>query len=260
LKSVLRYIPVLGWCCSQHDCIFLERDLKLDQEIIRGQLRNFAKHKSENWLILYAEGTYCTPHSHWLIEKNHEFSRKNGLPVLYNVLLPRTTGFELIMETREAFDYVTDVTIAYSKPYQVKVGAYQPPNMLQMFIPNDNEPVTVHLHYRTYKMSDLPTEKAELSKWLINLYKEKEQLLEQFEKVGSFPNNWLYQDDWMGLSINMVLTLAAQIIIGYFMYQWIPKIFISALTFNVLSALLVVGYDLHSQNSGFRPSKIQANK
>ena len=61
-----------------------------------------------------------TPSSQNLVKKVSDYCKKNNLPVLKNILTPRTKGFELIMETSDAFEYFTDITIAYERPYEVK--------------------------------------------------------------------------------------------------------------------------------------------
>ena len=46
---------------------------------------------------------------------------------------------------------------------------------------------TAHLHVRRFAVADLPESDAELTEWLLERFREKDQLLEDFYQQGKFP-------------------------------------------------------------------------
>ena len=87
---------------------------------MKNKLTGFIENNTDNMLVLYPEGTFATSDNEWLIEKSHKWSEDHNEKKLHYVLFPRTQGFSLVMETREAFDYVVDITIAFEKPFSGK--------------------------------------------------------------------------------------------------------------------------------------------
>lgn len=173
VKEVLKYVPGVGWGMLFLDCLFLKRNWEADQTYIQ---RTFAKFKTEAipiWLVSFSEGTRIKPAK---LEKSREYAKKANLPVLSNVLLPRTKGFAAAVEgLRGHIAAVYDVTIAY--PTGI-------PSLWQMLQGYTRE---FHLHVRRFAIEGLPTDREALASWLVARWEEKDRLLQRFHERGAFP-------------------------------------------------------------------------
>lgn len=77
-------------------------------------------------------------------------------------------------------DKIVDVTIAYPDGYPL--GLF---DILSAW----REPCTTHVHYKIYDINELPSDPEELRQWMYKLYFDKEMLLEDFYRKGSFPRS-----------------------------------------------------------------------
>uniref|UniRef100_A0A182P9A3 Phospholipid/glycerol acyltransferase domain-containing protein n=1 Tax=Anopheles epiroticus TaxID=199890 RepID=A0A182P9A3_9DIPT len=75
-------------------------------------------------------------------------------------------------------EYVLDITIAYpqGKPLDL-------PNIVHGM----RDPCQTFLFYKLYHSSEVPRESESLTQWLYNRFYEKEKLLEEFYRTGSWP-------------------------------------------------------------------------
>jgi len=227
--------------------------MEKDRPLMKEQLENFIKNDSENFLVLYPEGTFTTPQNLWQLEKSQKWSEKCGQKVLKNLLSPRTTGFELVMETSGAFDYVVDCTIAFESPYDVNLGKHKLPVVMDFFRYNEEEPVNIHIHFRKYAMNEVSKDSA---KWLLDRWEEKEDLLDYFKKNQKFPGTgFLYRDSVWDHVLNYLLQTFIQIYSGYSLWYYFPKTFYVASIFCLLSLAFFIWYDYEHQKNKFRPSK-----
>jgi len=264
LKLMHKWVPALGWICQLHDCIFLARDMKVDRPYMKTMLNLFSQHHFDNYLILYPEGTFTTPLNSEAITKSHKWSEETHTQKFYNVLCPRTAGFELIMETPEAFDYVTIETIAFAGPhYDVKLGETHPPTMIDFFRAKFDSPLHVHLHFKRYRIAQIPKGAAAQGKWLLDRFVEKEDLLNQFKANGNrFPSDnaagpLLVRDNQWELWTNFILGWMAYLTIGYWWWKWAPYTLYGSIIFVFVCTIFVVGYDHFHQFSHSRPSKME---
>ncbi|RVD91854.1 lysophospholipid acyltransferase [Tubulinosema ratisbonensis] len=109
LKKELEKLPIVGRGMKMFNYIFLKRDLKSDEEVIK---RNMVKLQNEKefYLLLFPEGTILCESTHKLSEKWAETTQFNFN--FENVLIPRKTGFNLIINSLfDKIDNLTDITI-----------------------------------------------------------------------------------------------------------------------------------------------------
>jgi len=67
-------------------------------------------------LVIFPEGTRYSILKSKAIESSRQYSIANNLPILENVLMPKSRGFALIMQQlATTFDAVYDVTIGYEQ-------------------------------------------------------------------------------------------------------------------------------------------------
>ncbi|XVF63924.1 hypothetical protein PTKIN_Ptkin09bG0125400 [Pterospermum kingtungense] len=175
LKSSLMKIPVLGWGFHILEFISVDRKWETDENVMLQMLSTFKNPRDPLWLALFPEGTDFTEEK---CKKSQKFAAEVGLPVLTNVLLPKTRGFLLCLETlRDSLDAVYDLSIAYK-------------NQCPFFLDNvfGVDPSEVHIHIRRIPVKDIPASNTEAAAWLIDTFKLKDQLLSDFKSQGHFPN------------------------------------------------------------------------
>ncbi|XP_043712638.1 probable 1-acyl-sn-glycerol-3-phosphate acyltransferase 5 [Telopea speciosissima] len=175
LKSSLMKLPVFGWGFHILEFISVERKWELDESTMRQMLSTFSDPRDPLWLAVFPEGTDFTEQK---CIRSQEFAADYGLPILKNVLLPKTKGFYACLENlRNSLDAVYDVTIAYK---------YRCPLFMDNLCGVD--PAEVHIHVRRILLSEIPTSEKEAAAWLMDTFKLKDQLLSDFKAQGCFPN------------------------------------------------------------------------
>lgn len=156
----------------------LKRNWDADKDSIKKTFEHITNVKVPIWLIFHPEGTRIDPKK---IEKSHEWSKKNDLPVYNHLLCPRTKGFtSTVQGISSVIDAVYDITIAYEDS---KIFGFR--DILLW-----NRKKKVHLYVKRYDIQTLPKEEKELDKWLYNVWNEKEKLLDFYKKNDKFPNEY----------------------------------------------------------------------
>ncbi|XP_057996340.1 probable 1-acyl-sn-glycerol-3-phosphate acyltransferase 5 isoform X2 [Hevea brasiliensis] len=175
LKSTLMKLPVFGWAFHILEFISVERRWEVDELSMRQMLSSFKDPQDPLWLALFPEGTDFTEQK---CMRSQKYASENGLPILKNVLVPKTKGFYACLEDlRGSLDAVYDVTIGY-KP--------RCPSLLDnVFGVNPSE---VHMHVRRLALDEIPTSEEKVAAWLMNTFQLKDQLLANFYLQGHFPN------------------------------------------------------------------------
>ncbi|KAJ4966454.1 hypothetical protein NE237_018303 [Protea cynaroides] len=175
LKSSLMKLPIFGWAFHLLEFIAVERKWEADESIMRQRLSTFTDPSDPLWLAMFPEGTDFTEQK---CIRSQEFAADNGLPILKNVLLPKTKGFYACLDIlRNSLDAVYDVTIGYK-------------HRCPLFMDNvyGTHPAEVHIHVRRIPLSEIPTSEEEAAAWLMDTYQLKDQLLTDFTAQGYFPN------------------------------------------------------------------------
>ncbi|KAI4339493.1 hypothetical protein MLD38_024434 [Melastoma candidum] len=174
LKSSLMKLPVFGWAFHILEFIPVERKWEVDESTMHRMLLSFKDPQDPLWLVLFPEGTDYTEQK---CIKSQKYASEKGLPVLKNVLLPKTKGFEACLrEMRDSLDAVYDLTIGYK---------FRCPTFLDnVFGINPSE---VHIHVRRITLDEIPKSETETSSWLMDTYQLKDQLLSDFSSRGHFP-------------------------------------------------------------------------
>ncbi|KAF3427713.1 hypothetical protein E2986_04149 [Frieseomelitta varia] len=166
-------------------------------------LKQLEKHLKEayiplnrKWMVLFPEGGFLCKRR----ETSQKYAKKNNLPILENVTLPRVGAMQTIFDTigpsqenntteqqlnsrpnmlvaKPEINWILDITIAYpqGKPLD-----------LPTIITGSRPPCETVLFYRVFPSSVVPREPELLSKWLYDRWVEKEALLENFYKYGTF--------------------------------------------------------------------------
>jgi len=180
LKDSLKYLPAFGWGMYFMRMIFVKRDWTSDKKRIEETFSEIKKLDNDYWIVSYLEGSRITPEK---LKASQEFSKKRGYPILDNVLIPRTKGF---IATLHSFrdtkvKYVYDLTLVYGHEKR-GYGVY--PSIPRIFMGRIDTGYRFHIHIKRIPISSIPDDDEEITKWCINLYKEKNDFLEEMK------HNW----------------------------------------------------------------------
>jgi 1-acyl-sn-glycerol-3-phosphate acyltransferase len=173
VKQTIKWFPGVGWGMQFLNCPFLRRDWTKDRETIDRTFATLVRERIPFWLVSFAEGTRVTPEK---VLKNTEWAAARGIAATRHVLTPRTKGVVATVEgLGDHLHAIYDVTIGYEDGV---------PNLWQHIRGSVKR---VHVHFRRYPVDNLPRIPEELGEWLIERFREKDELLEHFYSEGVFP-------------------------------------------------------------------------
>jgi len=174
---------IVSWL---HGDFFIQagRDTR-DQSLLdlRDHLHKVFVKKERKCLVLFPEGGFLRKRK----AVSQRYAKKKDLPIFDHCTLPRTGALQVILKNigaegeyplEKQITKLLDVTIAYPEG---------DPLDLQSIITGWRQPCTTHVHYREFDVKDLPTDSDELFDWMVNLYQEKELMLAEFYRTGTFP-------------------------------------------------------------------------
>ncbi|XP_053765114.1 acyl-CoA:lysophosphatidylglycerol acyltransferase 1 [Panthera pardus] len=168
-----------------------------DQQLLllKKHLENNYRSRDRKWIVLFPEGGFLRKRR----ETSQAFAKKNNLPFLTHVTLPRIGATNIILSALVArqengspsegdakeleskskgLQWIIDTTIAYPKAEPIDI---------QTWILGYRKPTVTHVHYRIFPIKDVPLETDGLSDWLYQRFIEKEELLSHFYETGAFP-------------------------------------------------------------------------
>ncbi|KAL6012395.1 putative 1-acyl-sn-glycerol-3-phosphate acyltransferase 5 [Asimina triloba] len=194
LKSSLMKLPIFGWGFHILEFISVERKWEIDEPVMRQMLSTFVDSQDPLWLAVFPEGTDFTEQK---CIQSQKFAAENGLPILKNVLLPKTKGFLACVEVlRHSLDAVYDVTFGYKHrcPYFMD-------NVFGV------DPSEVHVHVQRIPLTEIPTDENEAAAWLMEAFRLKDELLSNFRAQGHFPDEGTEGElpTWKCLANSMVV-------------------------------------------------------
>ncbi|XP_028616678.1 acyl-CoA:lysophosphatidylglycerol acyltransferase 1 [Grammomys surdaster] len=163
--------------------------------VLKKHLEHNYRSRDRKWIVLFPEGGFLRKRR----ETSQAFAKKNNLPFLTHVTLPRFGATNIILKALVArqengspaggdarglecksrgLQWIIDTTIAYPKAEPIDI---------QTWILGYRKPTVTHVHYRIFPIADVPLETEDLTSWLYQRFIEKEDLLSHFYKTGAFP-------------------------------------------------------------------------
>ncbi|XP_065175309.1 1-acyl-sn-glycerol-3-phosphate acyltransferase epsilon-like [Sycon ciliatum] len=182
LKDSLKYIPIVGYYLKLIGCVYVKRGTG-DSSGIQRQLQYVVENQQPIWWVVYPEGTRYDNTKPRLIEASHQFSRERGLPLLQNVLVPKSKGFEVSVEAlRGHCQAVYDITVVYTARNGRKTSSQRDPApSMTDFAAGRCSRIDIHLS--RIAMADIPQNPAVCRKWLLDRFIDKDRILtEYYEK------------------------------------------------------------------------------
>ncbi|KAK5018373.1 acyltransferase-domain-containing protein [Cryomyces antarcticus] len=202
LKESLKYIPVIGPAMVFYGFIFMSRKWGNDEPRLRYRLQKLNSRHSRPmsggsiqssagkpsldpmWLMIFPEGTNLSNNGR---KGSAKWAEKSDQPDLRHALLPRSTGLQFcLQELKPSVDWVYDCTIAYEGIATGQFG--QDIFTLRSTYFQGRPPKSVNMYWRRFWVGDIPVgDKDAFDKWLLERWREKDELLEQYVQTGRFP-------------------------------------------------------------------------
>ena len=191
LKESLRNIPIIGWSAQFYNFIFLARNWEEDQRRFKKALARLNSVTQPMWLIIFPEGTNLSSTTR---EKSKAWAEKNKLQDMKHQLLPRSTGLRFCLnELKDTTEWLYDCTIAYEGVPPGQFG--QDIFTLRSTFFEGRPPKSVNMHWRRFHISDIPIQNTKAFEvWLRNRWREKDYMLEYFQKHTRFPAEDFWKD------------------------------------------------------------------
>lgn len=172
-KNIVKYWPGFGWGGWLLGFPFLRRDWTEDEARIRQTFANLEASRLPVWLVTHPEGTRITPRKYaesMAYQKQHQ-----DLPALRNLMLPRPKGFTATVQALRGrvLQAVYDVTLDYPEgvPALFSLCARRGPRIV--------------VHVKRYPIASLPASEADLRRWLLERWVEKDELLQRMRDGNS---------------------------------------------------------------------------
>jgi len=137
------------------------------------------------WLFFSPEGSVQTPK---LYAKSLAWAKKTDTVPLKHHLLPRTKAFALALSTLgDSATAIYDVTLGY--PEAGPAGPTGPWTPSDLLTPRPDG-LPMHVHCRKVDIPDpeIVNDEAAFADWVYQFFVEKDALLDDFYKTGSFPD------------------------------------------------------------------------
>ncbi|KAG0302939.1 hypothetical protein BGZ98_007114 [Dissophora globulifera] len=198
-KDSLKYIPFYGWGMWIMGMLFINRNWQQDQIKINKMFSRILDIQAPVWVASFLEGSRLTPSK---LAASQKFMMGRGLPLLSNVMMPRTKGFITCVNKFRGTHVkcVYDFTFAY---YHKTKGFGVPPDLVRVHTGDLSPEYKFHVHVRRYQIDDLPKDEEKLSEWVVEKYTEKDAFLEKMKENwtddiegGVWSEKW---DDWYKL-------------------------------------------------------------
>ncbi|RMZ86043.1 hypothetical protein DV737_g309, partial [Chaetothyriales sp. CBS 132003] len=196
LKESLKYMPIISPGILFYGFIFMARKWGSDKSRMEYRLQKLKTRHSgplagsqpldPMWLLIFPEGTNLSRNTR---KDSVRWSQKSGIPDLRHELLPRSTGMQFCLEQLgDSVEWVYDCTMAYEG---VPAGEYAPEYFtLRSIYFQGRPPKSVNLYWRRFKTSEIPyQDQAAFDKWILDRWREKDDMLEQYYTTGRFPSD-----------------------------------------------------------------------
>ncbi|GJD10332.1 Probable 1-acyl-sn-glycerol-3-phosphate acyltransferase 5 [Galdieria sulphuraria] len=192
-KKSIGYIPMLGWMCLQTGALVsLSRKWSYDKGRLEQELKKLRGLRSDFWVVTYPEGTRFS----WDKKAvSLDYAKKNDLPRLNNVLVPRFKGFFACMRLLHSrLSFIYNATIIYEGEEDEK--GVSRINLAKIFFlqrsqseasPNQRQVFPVaHVFLEKISIDQVPFEEKSCRDFLMTIFENKEKLIKRFKGAESF--------------------------------------------------------------------------
>ncbi|XP_057306961.1 1-acyl-sn-glycerol-3-phosphate acyltransferase delta-like isoform X2 [Hydractinia symbiolongicarpus] len=228
IKDSVKYVPTVGWAYWFAEWGFLKRDWNKDEQRMINTLNTLKNDKPAYYMMLYCEGTRRTAAK---IQASREYAQRNNIEPLEHHLLPRTKGFAFsVQQLRDNVPAVYDVEMAFPDVESATIT-----NLLK------RSKIEVHLHIRRIPAASVPCSSTEeASNYCMQLYRNKDQLMEQYVKTGKFPD----REVQIRRGYSNLVTFAIHNIIVAFIFVYLAKLYGVVTVATIVLLLAISAFSL----------------
>jgi len=171
-KRGLKLLPGMGWGMQFLGFFFLARKWEDDQGYISDVLLYYNSIKYPIQLLIFPEGTNLSAANK---RKSEDYAKKNGLEIYNNILHPRTTGTEFIIDKLEPrLNAIYNLTISYPDIFPES----------ETVLLSAKTPREIYVDIQRIPIAAFPIE-SERAAWIKSEWKRKEAVLNE---LPSAPN------------------------------------------------------------------------
>jgi lysophosphatidic acid acyltransferase/lysophosphatidylinositol acyltransferase len=172
VKESVKYLPIFGWGMKIMGMVMLKRNWAQDRAKFHELFSLFTNGQLPVYLVSYPEGSRVTRAK---LQKSQDYAREHKLPLLDNLLLPRSKGFIATMLGLRGSDVnaLYDVTAVY---YHRSRGLYRTWTFSEMFT-GRLYGYHVHIHVDRIPFDMMPKGEDELKAWIFTRFKLKDGLV-----------------------------------------------------------------------------------
>uniref|UniRef100_K3X6I6 Phospholipid/glycerol acyltransferase domain-containing protein n=1 Tax=Globisporangium ultimum (strain ATCC 200006 / CBS 805.95 / DAOM BR144) TaxID=431595 RepID=K3X6I6_GLOUD len=251
LKDQLKYVPIIGWGMRLFEFLFLRRSIDHDSKHIKAYMDSLIGDDYPFWLVIFPEGT--TIHKEYVV-KSQAFAEKLNRPKFNRVLLPRTSGLQIILDAvDDVKPDIYDMTIAFPT-YSGEVPTFDMgygrerdidvPSMKSLLA--GQGPKHAAIHSKKYSYEEVT---QNLEQFLDTRWKEKEERLNYFIKHQQFPvNNEAQTVLSLPSSIVPVFRLWFLMTLSFFM---LPVIMMSFFPLYTIWVVYCFVYSIYDRTTNF---------
>jgi 1-acyl-sn-glycerol-3-phosphate acyltransferase len=166
--------------------VFMARKWEQDKPRLAYRLKKLAASTDDPmWLLIFPEGTNLCAETR---PKSVAYAKKQDLEHPKHALLPRSTGLRFCLENlATSVHWVYDCTLAFEG---VPEGGFpEDYYTLRSLYLGGRPPSGVHMHWRKFRVDDIPLVGEEFDKWIRDRWLEKDALMDHFYKHGKFPKD-----------------------------------------------------------------------
>ena len=173
VKDVLKWVPGIGWGMLFLDCLFVKRNWDADAARIHATFSKFQRENIPLWLVSFSEGTRLTPAK---LARSQEYAAKAGLPGPSTCLFPVRKGSSPRLKGYAG----TSMPYTMSR-LDIRTGSPRYGNGFGVSL------ISVHLRVNDSRSMRYRRIPALVAQWLLDCFREKDELLTHFEEHGCFP-------------------------------------------------------------------------
>ncbi|XP_077285188.1 lysocardiolipin acyltransferase 1-like isoform X2 [Arctopsyche grandis] len=218
LKDEIRHIPGPGWVMQMNCYTYIKRNWEQDEAEIKSVINYLYGMDYTHQLLIFPEGTDLTEQS---IKKSDAFAKKFNLPTYRQVLHPRTRGFtSLVQLLQPKLTAVYDITIGYENFKKATPELVETCCLKDMI--TGRFPTGVHFYIKRYSINSLPDDPISLGNWLNDIWKNKEEKLDNFYTHRKFidAHNYIQHTQKSGLIVALIFWTALVILYPLAMYYF----------------------------------------
>lgn len=184
LKRSLQFVPIFGFGMKLCDFLFLNRDWVKDQHKFVRRLNRISKIDDKCNILIFPEGTTLCADA---FEQMISHSTKLKKAPFNHVLIPKVSGTFAALNGLSRLRGILDLTIAYEDEFK---GFPEDRFGLWDVFARHEMPLLTHFYLNRIQKDQIPySNRTDLTSWLYDLFKEKDNKLSSFKISKQFPNN-----------------------------------------------------------------------